>query len=295
MVVAIVTGANKGIGFQVVKDLCKHFKGTDTTVYLTARDQTRGEEAVQKCNAEGLFPHFLQMDVTNPKTIDAARDFIKEKHGGVDILVNNAAILPHAKSPEEFEKQANETVNTNVFGLLDVCDRFFPLLRPHARVVNVSSCLSSLYFLPNKEKKARVTANDLTIDELKGIMKDYLSAVKSRDYKQKGYSGYPDEYGSYPMTKIAVSALSRVQQRDLDKQYPNQDIVVNAIDPGYVATDMTNHMGNLTVEQGADTIVYASLLPPQNGHGDEAQCKIPRGQFLCRRRVVDWVGDNGVF
>lgn len=88
--VALVTGANKGIGFEITRDLCRKFSGD---VVLAARDEARGHTAVQKLQAEGLSPRFHQLDIDNPQSIRALRDFLLKEYGGLDVLVNNAGIL----------------------------------------------------------------------------------------------------------------------------------------------------------------------------------------------------------
>ena len=90
--VAVVTGANKGIGFAIVRGLCKQFTGD---VYLTARDEGRGQAAVASLNAEGLSPKFHQLDITSQESIDTLKKFILEKYGGIDVLINNAGKLKY--------------------------------------------------------------------------------------------------------------------------------------------------------------------------------------------------------
>ena len=87
---AVVTGANKGIGLAIVRSLCKQFTGD---VYLTARDEGRGQAAVALLNAEGLNPKFHQLDITSQESIDTLKKFVLEKYGGIDVLVNNAGAL----------------------------------------------------------------------------------------------------------------------------------------------------------------------------------------------------------
>ena len=87
--VALVTGANKGIGFVIVRDLCRRFSGD---VVLTARDEARGRAAVQQLQAEGLSPLFHQLDIDDRQSIRALRDFLRKEYGGLDVLVNNAGI-----------------------------------------------------------------------------------------------------------------------------------------------------------------------------------------------------------
>ena len=92
--VALVTGANKGIGFAIVRDLCRQFQGD---VVLTARDEARGRAAVQQLQAEGLSPRFHQLDITDLQSIRALSDFLHKEFGDLNVLVNNAAIAFKSK------------------------------------------------------------------------------------------------------------------------------------------------------------------------------------------------------
>ena len=102
MPVAVVTGSNKGIGFGIVRALCKQFTGD---VYLTSRDEGRGLAAVAELNKEGLQPKFYVLDISNEETVTRLRDFMKEKHGGIDVLVNNAGIAFQQGATEPFGVQ----------------------------------------------------------------------------------------------------------------------------------------------------------------------------------------------
>ena len=90
VLVAVVTGANKGIGLAIVRSLCKQFMGD---VYLTARDEGRGREAVALLKDEGLDAIFHQLDITSQESIDALKKFVVEKYGGIDVLINNAGMV----------------------------------------------------------------------------------------------------------------------------------------------------------------------------------------------------------
>ncbi|CAO2632424.1 Carbonyl reductase [NADPH] 3 [Lemmus lemmus] len=92
--VALVTGANKGIGFAITRDLCRKFSGD---VVLTARDEARGKAAVKQLQAEGLSPRFHQLDIDDLQSIRALRDFLLKEYGGLDVLVNNAGIAFKSK------------------------------------------------------------------------------------------------------------------------------------------------------------------------------------------------------
>lgn len=92
--VALVTGSNKGIGLAIVWELCRQFSGD---VVLTARDVVRGQAAVKQLEAEGLSPRFHQLDIDDLQSIRVLRDFLCKEYGGLDVLVNNAAIAPKSK------------------------------------------------------------------------------------------------------------------------------------------------------------------------------------------------------
>ena len=87
--VAVVTGSNKGIGFAIVRRMCKVFDGD---VILTSRDEGRGKEAVAKLEGEGLKPHYHQLDITSSDSIEVLRKYLDQKYGGLDVLINNAGI-----------------------------------------------------------------------------------------------------------------------------------------------------------------------------------------------------------
>ena len=93
--VALVTGANKGIGFATVRNLCRQFFGD---VVLTARDEARGRAAVQQLQGEGLSPRFHLLDVDDLQSIRALRDFLRKEYGGLDVLINNAGIALDSKN-----------------------------------------------------------------------------------------------------------------------------------------------------------------------------------------------------
>uniref|UniRef100_A0A8C6GT97 Carbonyl reductase 1 n=1 Tax=Mus spicilegus TaxID=10103 RepID=A0A8C6GT97_MUSSI len=121
--VALVTGANKGIGFAITRDLCQQFSGD---VVLTARDEARGLAAVQKLQAEGLSPRFHQLDINDPQHICALCDFLLKEYGGLDVLVNNAGIgtdLTH------FHILREAAMKTNFFGTQAVCTELLPLIK----------------------------------------------------------------------------------------------------------------------------------------------------------------------
>lgn len=271
--IAIVTGGNKGIGYGIVRNLCEKFNGI---VYLTARDEGRGKDAVEALNKLGLKPEFHQLDIDDVASISAFANFIKEKHGGIDVLVNNAAIAFKHDATEPFGVQAEITLKTNFFSLINVCNALFPLLRPHARVVNLSSSAGFLHRIPGEHLRKKFANPDIQLSELVQLMNDFIEAAKKGDYSEKGWPG-----STYVVSKVGVSTLTRIQHREFLAD-SREDIVINHVHPGYVDTDMTSHKGPLTIEQGADAPTYLALLP----EGTTS----PRGDYIWHtREIVDWV------
>jgi len=280
MKVAVVTGSNKGIGFAIVRALCKKFDGD---VYLTSRDEGRGKDAVETLKKEGLNPKFHILDIGNEETVVNLRDFLKEKYGGIDVLVNNAGIAFKQGATESMGVQAEVTLGTNYWANKRTCEILFPILNPGARVVNVSSSLGFLGLIGAKsgdkakaEELRRILGSpDLSVETLDGLMKNFVETAKAGTH---GDHGWPDS--TYVVSKIGWSALSRIQHRMLEDD-PRGDIVVTHVHPGYVDTDMSSHRGTLTIDRGAESSVYAALLPP----GTDI-----RGAFLWHDcQVLDWV------
>jgi len=280
MKVAVVTGSNKGIGFAIVRALCKKFDGD---VYLTSRDEGRGKDAVETLKKEGLNPKFHILDIGNEETVVNLRDFLKEKYGGIDVLVNNAGIAFKQGATESMGVQAEVTLGTNYWANKRTCEILFPILNPGARVVNVSSSLGFLGLIGAKsgdkakaeELRSILGSPDLSVETLDGLMKNFVETAKAGTH---GDHGWPDS--TYVVSKIGWSALSRIQHRMLEDD-PRGDIVVTHVHPGYVDTDMSSHRGTLTIDRGAESSVYAALLPP----GTDI-----RGAFLWHDcQVLDWV------
>src|SRR5262249_19077993 len=142
--IALVTGANKGIGYETARQLANQ----GMTVLIGARDEQRGKEATAKLQGEGLDVRFLHLDINDETTHEAARRFIEDNFGRLDILVNNAGIaLDVTEKPSEVSIQTlRKTFDTNFFGVVSVTQALLPLIRKSdgGRIVNVSSGLGSL-------------------------------------------------------------------------------------------------------------------------------------------------------
>ncbi|RMZ93711.1 carbonyl reductase [NADPH] 1-like, partial [Brachionus plicatilis] len=173
--VAVVTGSNKGIGFAIVKGLAKQFSGI---VYLTARNKELGEKAVKELEAEGLKVAFHQLDIDNQESIDRFAKHLKEKHQGLDLLVNNAAIAYKMADSTPFNEQVKNTIRINFTGTLNLCKALFPLLKPHARVVNVSSRIGMLKIVKDAEFRNKLISESLSVNELAGLMAHFVELAR---------------------------------------------------------------------------------------------------------------------
>jgi NAD(P)-dependent dehydrogenase (short-subunit alcohol dehydrogenase family) len=225
--VAVVTGANKGIGLEIARQLGRE----GITVFLGAREEARGRAAAEKLRAEGLDARPLRLDVTDDQSVAAAASSLERDPGRLDILVNNAGIAIDDGPPSRVSLDVmRRTYETNVFGVVRVTQAFLPLLRRSeaGRIVNLSSGLGSL--------------------TLNSDPSSPFAAVK---------------YLAYNTSKSAVNAITVQFAHEL-RETP---IKVNAADPGYVATDMNRHQGFRSVEQGAATPVRLATLPPDGPTG----------------------------
>ncbi|XP_078512069.1 carbonyl reductase [NADPH] 1-like [Lissotriton helveticus] len=276
--VAVVTGGNKGIGLAIVRALCKQFKGD---VYLTARDPKLGEASVKKLHEEeGLTSHFHQLDITDLQSIRTLRDFMKKKYGGIDVLINNAGIAFKVADPTPFHIQAEVTLKTNFFATRDVCTDLLPIIKPHGRVVNVSSMVSQRALAKcSQDLQEKFRSETITEDELVTLMETFFDDPKNENRSEEGWPNT-----AYGVSKMGVTVLSMIQARKLTNTFTKErgadGILLNSCCPGWVKTDMAGDKAPKTPDQGAETPVYLALLP-NDAEG-------PHGQFVIEKKVVKW-------
>ena len=225
---ALVTGANKGIGLEIARQLGK----AGFLVFLGARNEEAGEAAAAKLRAEGLAVHPVELDLNRKETIDAAASAIKAHSQRLDVLVNNAAIVDPADGPPGTVDLSvvQRVMETNFFGTLAVTQAMLPLLReaPAPRIVNMSSGLGSL------------TMNGAPAWSFAGA-----------------------KFLGYNTSKAALNMLT-VQ---LAYEFRDTPMKVNSANPGYTATDMNGNQGHQTVEEGAAEPVRLALLPSDGPTG----------------------------
>jgi NAD(P)-dependent dehydrogenase (short-subunit alcohol dehydrogenase family) len=226
--IALVTGANKGIGFEVSRGLAQ----AGLTVLMAARNPDLGQAAAASLRAEGLDVRFIELDVVSPATIESAAATIAAEFQQLDVLVNNAGINVPGDGPPSIADLAavRRVLETNFLGALAVGQAMLPLLRkaPAARIVNVSSGLGSLQW----------------------------NADPNWEYASVKLTGYC-------ASKAAMNMLT-VQ---LAYELRDTSIKVNASDPGYTATDLNGNRGHQTVAEGAAETIRLALLPADGPTG----------------------------
>ena len=232
--VALVTGANRGIGLEIAKQLAER----GNQVVLGARDITRGEQAANKITAKNGKKVFVaELDVTNQDTVEKLIQVISSEFGRLDILVNNAGILiDETDLPSETDLRiVRTTLETNLLGPWRLCKAFIPLMKKnnYGRIVNVSSGAGAL-----------------------GSMAEDL------------YSP------AYSISKSSLNALTIMLARELR----DTKILVNAMCPGWVRTDMGGQSAPRSVDEGADTAVWLATLPDDG----------PTGGFFRDRKRIEW-------
>ena len=220
--IALITGANKGIGYEVARQL----GAQGITVLLAARNPQLGEVAAAKLKAAGADAHFIELDVTVSETITRAAETIRKTYGKIDILINNAGITARDDGPPSVTNPAaiRRILDVNFFGVLAVTQAMLPLVRNSVsgRIVMVSSGLGSLTWNADPQWP--------------------FAAVKPL-----GYNG-----------SKAILNMMTVQ---LAWELRDTPIKVNTVNPGYTKTDLNGNSGTQTVEEGAAETVRQALVP----------------------------------
>lgn len=232
--IAVVTGGNRGLGFEASRQLAKQ----GYQVIVTSRDEEKGQIATENLQAEGLNVQFRPLDVTINESSYKLAEYLDQQFGKLDILVNNAGVYIDVQANSNrivttSIETIQKTLDTNVYGVLRVTQALLPLMKAqnYGRIVNVSSGMGQLSSMTG---------------------------------------GSP----GYRISKTALNAVTRIFASELQ----GTNILVNAVCPGWVKTDMGGLEAPRTPEQGVDTIVWLATLP-DGGY---------TGGFFRDRQLIDW-------
>ncbi|KAI3741530.1 hypothetical protein L1987_59206 [Smallanthus sonchifolius] len=245
-------------------EICRQLASNGVKVVLTSRNQSRGEEAVEKLNVSGLSNVvFHQLDINDPSSIACLVKSVQTQFGKLNILVQvldeNAHLLTNIiKEPYE---SGEKCLNTNYYATKTITESFIPLLQlsKSPRIVNVTSVYGDLYWFHNEKLKEELQSIDnLTEERIDEIIRCFLTDFKAGKLQK---NGWPLTTSAYKVSKAALNAYTRLMAR----KYEN--ILVNCVHPGYVITDMTSQTGFITVEEGAKGPVMAALLPDNGPSG----------------------------
>ena len=273
--VAVVTGANKGIGYFVALQL--GMSGLFEYLVLGCRDEKRGQEALASMTL--LLPPTVKASCV-PLAIGDHKSHVafKEKmdqlfDGSVDVLVNNAGTAFKGNDPTPFAEQTKPTLDVNYRGTVDFTQEMLPLLRKagkktgNARIVTVASMSGKLSQV-SRDLQEKFSSPSLTIPELNQLMDEFEADVKAGNHASKGWSNT-----NYGMSKLGVIAATKV----LAREEAQNGIFVNCCCPGYCDTDMTSHKGPRSPEEGAKNAVLPATMenPPQ-------------GEFFSDFKIGQW-------
>ncbi|WP_172196098.1 SDR family oxidoreductase [Saccharibacillus qingshengii] len=234
----LITGANKGIGYETARQLGKQ----GYFVFLGARDEHKGSEAVRRLREEGIEAAYIRIDAADAATIVSAAEQIGAQTSSLDVLINNAGIGAGGNVPsQQTIEEIRSVYEVNVFGPIQIIQAMLPLLQkaPLGRIVNVSSGLGSLTF--------------------------------NSDPTHEHYGANPLDYNS---SKTALNAVTVL----FAKEFAGTSLKINAVDPGYTATDLNNNSGTRTVEHSAGTVARLALI------GEDG----PSGGFFDENGAIPW-------
>lgn len=292
--VAVVTGANQGLGLALVEALCREL-GSDAAVYLTARNRERGEAAVANLSALGLAPRFHLLDVTDERTVEDLAEMLRTRHGGVDIVIANhtARMRPGLQ-----QEDVAAFIDTNNHGNYRLKRHLAPLLRDGARYVEIASShgvltghIDSEHPRWNRLKKLfgvnltldprhypKFDPDTATLESIEAALDDYVQLTQRGEAAAQGW---PD-WINIP-SKIGQVAAIKVFARGMATEARHRGILINAADPGFMATEAANAVGLDTsaaqsAAQAAVDILWLATL--------SRDCQEPYGELVAHRKVI---------
>ena len=270
--IALVTGGNQGLGLALVKALEQRLDPSDV-IYLASRSIERGQDALDGLGETQAEVRVTQLDVTDSASIAALAAFLKSAHGGLDIVVSNAASRIFKDRPQA--EQVLGFVATNNHGSRALYGTLEPVLRPGARYVMVASSFGQLKNLPENLHPFFDT-DALSLDDIEASMDRYVSAMEAGTAIAEGW---PD-WINVP-SKIGQVATARIAARDA-----RDGITINAVCPGLMDTAASrpwfdDMSGAISPDEAAKAIVDLLLAPTDS--------ETPNGQLLQFGKVLPWV------
>jgi carbonyl reductase 1 len=274
--VALVTGSNQGLGFALVETLFRQL-GSNASVYLTARNEARGKDAMQKLRDQGLSPILQILDVDYDESVASFAETIKKRHGGVDIVISNAAARISPDIPQD--KQVRQFINTNNHGTFRMIREFGPILKNNGRFLIVASGFGTLRNLePSLHNKFDIDTQSL--EDIEKIMDEYVNLLEAGQAKTYGW---PD-WINVP-SKIGQVASSKIMARIMKNEAKGRGILINAVCPGMVDTaasrpwftDMSSAQS--PAEAAVDVVWLATISP---------EVESPYGELIQHREIISW-------
>lgn len=266
--VAVVTGGNKGIGFETARGLA----ALGLQVVLAARVEAAGMEAIQQIVDE--FPEarvtWLPLELTDAGSRQNFVSAVTQQFGSVGILVNNAGFA--FKGSVFGAAELDTTLDINFRGTVALTEALLPHISSSGRVVFVSSRAGSLRVIPSTEVRAKIQ-NAASSTALEIVGKEYYQAIQEGNWRQRGFPA-----SMYSFSKALISRYTQVLAASLASDPRN--IVVTACCPGYVQTAMSSFGGDKTPEQGADCSIFLAVAPSSD---------IKSGAFYGERNVISYV------
>lgn len=266
--VAVVTGANKGIGYFVALQL--GLSGLFEHVLLACRDTTRANAAVTAIQAQlpsSVTVSSLPLALGDRASHCQFAQKMEENFGKVDCLVNNAAMAYKNADPTPFQQQCKPTLDINFRGTMDFTEKMLPLLKKGSdpRLVNVASMSGHLSQL-SPQLQEQFSSSTLTMCALNSLVDKFEKDVQDGTHKANGWSN-----SNYGLSKLAVIAATKVLARE------HADIKINCCCPGYCKTDMTSQKGLRDPNDGARNVVIPATMPNP-----------PTGSFFRDYQEAEW-------
>lgn len=301
----LVTGGNRGLGYGLVQALCERFP--HDTVYLGVRDLARGARALEALATEGFHPQLIEIDIASDQSVQDCAAMIQERHGGIDVVIGNAAMIPGVRQAETVA----DFVNTNNFGTHRLIRHFGPILNDGARFLIVASrhgvltgalaisrasgdaanrqadekrearkneMFGKRHMEMSDRNRDRMIGPDATLEDIEEALNEYVRCMQEGTAVEHGWPDWmnrPSKFGQ------VCSTFAFARQMEADAR--RRDIMINVCCPGFVDTDTTRAVYDdlsmaLSPREAAENLVWIVTRPP-----GERQLY---GQMLFGRDVV---------